>query len=438
MAALAALSLLEVPGDDDHTQHDGDGNLEGRVPGGEGGSQLLGERVVGAPEDAAAGNEREVSADQEDGAGALLADREHDGEQRHDECAGEGGSSDAELRVAVDQQVGDPAEHAHQTGAQVEFARHAEEDGEGQGAHQRRQGLCRKTGGLGGGKGAVELDDAADKVAVNHKGHAGSQRDAEEHHQRIHKTGGAGEVILVGQVSDAVGEGDARHQQNQGAGNHVAQVLSESETMERGAEGGSHQAAEDVAQHLGEVGHADGEDEDPEQDARHHGRRAVEEAAAEHRAESAAAQRRADELFPDGLAAHRADGRDSLQGFVKGAAGILDIPGKLVHRDDLVKAGPFDGNVLHAGIGVAGGDDAVAHREEVLGTLTVIGGDAFHRFIHTGYLRAVFQKDLAGFRGKFQHLAGAGGFRVFHRAYFLCYKVRNNSELSSFLWKNHT
>ena len=68
--------------------------------------------------------------------------------------------------------------------------------------------------------------------------------------------------------------------------------------------------------------------------------------------------------------------------------------------------------MLHPGIlpaplsrpAVTGGEDAVAQDKEVLAFHAIVGRNALHGFLNSEDFRAVFQQNVSGLHGRFQHL----------------------------------
>ena len=108
----------------------------------------------------------------------------------------------------------------------------AEEDGEA-------DRTCKGGKRLGGEAGSfrirpdpVQFDDTIEQSTVQHEADAHADGDAEKAQQSVRKACETGEVIGIGQVPDAVHEGDSRNERHDRANDDVSQAVTDSEPIE--------------------------------------------------------------------------------------------------------------------------------------------------------------------------------------------------------------
>ena len=242
-------------------------------------------------------------------------------------------------------------------------------------------------------------------AAVDEEREADTQGNADEHHHGVEQTGDAGDVVLVGNVAYAVGEGHSGHQGDDGPHEDVAEVMAEAQPVGEEADEGDDGSAADVAENLGEARGGDAQHEHVEEKSRHEGHCAVGKASAEDDAEGSAADGGGDDLLPEGTGRHAADGTKVLARLGKRVAPVLNVARQLVHGHHLVELRALEGDILDVGEAAARGEDAVAEHEEVAAVHAVVRRDALHGLLHTRNLCAVFQQDVTRFRG---YLKGFG------------------------------
>ena len=329
-----------------------------------------------------------------------MPDREEAGRQ-HDEHRGEErGGRRRETGVAHQDHIEDPAQHAGDAAEHILPARYAEQDGEGrradEGGDDLHPHLCRE----GVDRHPLQDDHRAGNQAVAHEGQGHAGRDAKEHEKGVEQARGAGDVILVRHVADAVDKRHAGNQRDDGADDHIGEAAAEADAVEQDAERGDEEAAHDVAYDLGHMRRRHEQHEEPEQRAADERGGAVQHAAAEHDAETGAAEGRGQHLFPAGVGRHRPDDLQLSFRFLERIFPVDDVAGKLVDGHHLVELRPLEGNELHVCVFVeaAGGEDAVAQHEEALGIHAVMRSDALHRLFDAGNFRTVLEQDVARFR----------------------------------------
>ena len=72
-------------------------------------------------------------------------------------------------------------------------------------------------------------------------------------------------------------------------------------------------------------------------------------------------------------------------------------------------------------LAVACGEDAVAQHEKILARHAIVRRNALHGFLHAENLGAVFQQDMSGIHGRFQHLPVIRA--VLQRLFVLCHAL---------------
>ena len=361
---------------DDDAEHDGHGRLGGAEAAGERRRELAGHQVIGAPEDAGSRHQRENAAEQEDLRRAFMLDgveaRQHADEDRgkdHGNDRGHGGK-------AHQHQVKAPAEGADDAGGDVLRPRHAEQVGECKRADEGGKRLDNQPGRLRIDAHPLQYDHAAEAPAVQQEAESHAQRDAEEAEHRVRQARQAGDVVGIRQVPHAVHERHAGDQGHDGADDHVAEALAETNAVEEQAEEGDQQRVAHAAHDLGQETAAEKEDIGIQQRADDERGGAVQPAAAEHGAETGGAQRRAQDLLPVRLGGRFADELEPFARLFKRADIVGDIVAQPIDSYDLGQLDAPDGNKLHVGVGLrlsaaladlvdrAGGENAVAEHEE--------------------------------------------------------------------------
>ena len=218
---------------------------------------------------------------------------------------------------------------------------------------------------------------------------------------------------VVGQVAHAVGEWNAGHKGDDGAYYHVGEVEGgRSEPVGGDAEQPADQSPKKVAHEAAQI-RADEGHEEAQQQATSESGSGILQAASEEDAEVGDAQRNARHKFPPGFPLGRTYDLQAALQLVERAGACAHVATQLVYFHHPGQLYPLDGDVLGAGVVLAGGDDAVAEHEEALVVDTISGAELLHGVFHTADFRPVFEQYMTGLGGQPQGTFLFGGHHLF-------------------------
>ena len=282
----------------------------------------------------------------------------------------------------------------------------AEEHGERCRTEEGRQHLDRNHRGICISRGSGKMYHASVEPAVGHEAGTYSHSYGDEHHQGIRKPGHSGEIILIGNIPEAVCEGDPGGKQYHRAHNHIAEIGPEAEAVEQYAEKGSDETRRHIGESLRKIRHAYPCDEEIQEKRGCQGGCSISQTAAEDDAECGASYSCGHVLFPERLGWKILDFLQPGACFLQGKVVCLNVTGELIDSSHLVQAGPLDRDELGVGIGTPGCEYSIAEHEKVLTLHSVMGSDSFHRILYAGNFRPILKQDSARFRGKSENFFG--------------------------------
>ena len=111
-------------------------------------------------------------------------------------------------------------------------ARHSVQNSKAHGTQESGYGLHTPTCRLGTGLHSVQHDDTSLDSAVDQEGKSHTCGDTEEHRQGIYHSCRTCNIILIGQVTDAVRERNTGNKRDKRADDHVTGMFTESNVHE--------------------------------------------------------------------------------------------------------------------------------------------------------------------------------------------------------------
>ena len=173
--------------------------------------------------------------------------------------------------------------------------------------------------------------------------------DTERDKQCVQHADRTGNIVLVGDIADAIRKRHTGNQRDDGTDDNLTQMMSQSQLIDQHSDESHKHAAGNIGCNLGKLSFHHAQQIDIQQKPRDKSHDTVHRIAAEEITETSTAHAGSKDLVEIPPGRHLLDFLKLLIGFLRGIRSVFNLTGELVDRSDTVKPGSTQRDVAYPG-----------------------------------------------------------------------------------------